>query len=112
MSARRVLPPSVMDPVHEAARIHDTTQEVASAGTAAADGPTPAASTGERAVAYHCPYCADEDLRPLGPTPGSWHCRTCTRAFSVKYLGMQSPTDPWPPASPTIPDQIPTGGSR
>ena len=70
------------------------------------------APTGERAVPYHCPYCAEEDLRPLGATPGAWHCRTCTRTFSVKYLGMQSPTDPWPPAAPDAPEPIPRGGSR
>jgi hypothetical protein len=67
---------------------------------------------GERAVPYHCPYCAEEDLRPLGATPGAWHCRTCTRTFSVKYLGMQSPADPWPPAAPDAPEPIPTGGPR
>jgi len=71
-----------------------------------------AASNGERAVPYHCPYCADEDLRPLGATPGAWHCRTCTRTFSVKYLGMQSPADPWPPTAPDAPEPVPTGGSR
>ena len=42
----------------------------------------------ERAVPYHCPYCADEDLRPHGATPGEWHCRTCLRAFSVRFLGL------------------------
>jgi transposase-like protein len=71
-----------------------------------------AASAGERAVPYHCPYCADEDLRPLGATPGAWHCRTCTRTFSVKYLGMQDPTPPWPPARIDNPDPIDRGGSR
>ena len=65
----------------------------------------PAATPGERAVPYHCPYCAEEDLRPLGATPGAWHCRTCTRTFSVKYLGMQAPTQRTP--TPT-----PTGGTR
>ena len=50
-----------------------------------------AQAPGERAVPYHCPYCAEEDLRPVGATPGAWHCRTCTRMFSVKFLGMQTP---------------------
>jgi hypothetical protein len=76
--------------------------------------PTTAAS-GERAVPYHCPYCAEEDLRPLGATPGAWHCRTCTRTFAVKYLGMQAPTPTWPTtpdavAAPT-PTRTPTGGT-
>ncbi len=77
----------------------------------------PGAPTGERAVPYHCPYCAEEDLRPLGATPGAWHCRTCTRTFSVKYLGMQDPTadptaDPiWPPTPQADIPTTPTGGS-
>lgn len=36
----------------------------------------------------HCPYCGDEDLRPHDPTPGSWECRSCLRAFSLRMLGM------------------------
>ncbi len=48
-----------------------------------------ATATGERAVPYHCPYCADEDLRPLGAQPGAWHCRSCLRAFSVRFLGLE-----------------------
>jgi hypothetical protein len=71
---------------------------------------------GERAVPYHCPYCAEEDLRPLGPTPGAWHCRTCTRTFSVRYLGMVPPTPTWPTTSGTAPtptpNLTPTGGTR
>ena len=50
-----------------------------------------------RAVPYHCPYCGDEDLRPHEtvsdagePTSphGSWECRSCLRAFSLKMLGQ------------------------
>jgi transposase-like protein len=65
--------------------------------------------TGERAVPYHCPYCAEEDLRPLGATPGAWHCRTCTRSFSVRYLGTADPS-PTPTWSPT-PQTLTTGGT-
>jgi len=46
----------------------------------------------ERAVPFHCPYCADEDLRPHGAVHGEWECRACTRAFTLKYLGMIAPT--------------------
>ncbi len=67
---------------------------------------------GERAVPYHCPYCAEEDLRPVGATPGAWHCRSCTRMFSVKFLGMQPLSPTWPPTAGTTPDDPPTGGSR
>ncbi len=67
--------------------------------------------SGERAVPYHCPYCAEEDLRPLGATPGSWHCRACTRTFSVTYLGMQPFEAVWPPPPPTLADPHPGGPS-
>jgi len=46
----------------------------------------------ERAVPFHCPYCAEEDLRPHGEKHGEWECRACLRAFSLKYLGMLNPT--------------------
>ena len=72
---------------------------------------TPAVA-GERAVPYHCPYCAEEDLRPLGATPGAWHCRTCTRTFSVSYLGMAPPTPTWPPTHGATATPSPTGGTR
>jgi hypothetical protein len=58
----------------------------------------------------YCPYCGDEDLRPheealnafagvdsdnLPPAPehnlhrrGTWECRSCTRVFSVKFVGL------------------------
>ena len=52
---------------------------------------TAAAPAGERAVPYHCPFCAEEDLRPLGDRPGAWHCRSCLRAFSVRFLGLAHP---------------------
>jgi ribosomal protein L37AE/L43A len=70
---------------------------------------TGVAPRGERAVPYHCPYCAEEDLRPLGATPGAWHCRACTRTFSVKYLGMQAPTPTWPNTLDATP--TPSGGT-
>jgi hypothetical protein len=50
----------------------------------------------ERAQPFHCPYCGDEDLRPHeladGTSPaGSWECRSCLRAFTLKMLGMLRP---------------------
>jgi hypothetical protein len=46
-------------------------------------------ASGERAVPYHCPFCAEEDLRPHGTTHGAWHCRTCLRVFAVRFLGIE-----------------------
>ena len=46
----------------------------------------------ERVSPFHCPYCGEEDLRPHeteeGSPHGSWECRACMRAFSVKFLGL------------------------
>ena len=55
----------------------------------------------ERAAPFHCPYCGDEDLRPhevvadsgeVTSPHGTWECRSCLRAFSLKMLGMIRPT--------------------
>jgi transposase-like protein len=50
----------------------------------------------ERAVPFHCPYCGDEDLRPHEDQSGTsahgtWECRACLRAFSLKLLGLVRP---------------------
>jgi transposase-like protein len=46
----------------------------------------------ERAAPFYCPFCGEEDLRPYEGTPGTghgtWHCRSCARAFSLKLLGI------------------------
>jgi hypothetical protein len=60
-------------------------------------------SSGQRAVPYHCPFCAEEDLRPHGTTHGAWHCRACLRVFSVRFLGLE-------PAPVTVP--APGGAAR
>jgi hypothetical protein len=55
------------------------------------------ASSGERSVPYCCPYCAEEDLRPLaaGDVPGldgaGWHCRSCLRVFRLGFFGLHRP---------------------
>jgi ribosomal protein L37AE/L43A len=49
--------------------------------TAADPGPAP-----ERAIAFYCPYCGDEDLRPAGADTGSWQCRSCTRRFALRLI--------------------------
>jgi transposase-like protein len=50
-----------------------------------------------RAVPYHCPYCGDEGLRPhetvdaageVSSPHGTWECRSCLRAFSLKMIGQ------------------------
>lgn len=49
------------------------------------------------AVPFHCPYCADEDLRPHGEQKGAWECRGCQRAFKLNYLGILAPGAGGPP---------------
>lgn len=44
-----------------------------------------------RAMPYHCPYCADEDLRPHGERHGDWECRSCLRAFRLSFIGQLNP---------------------
>jgi ribosomal protein L37AE/L43A len=44
--------------------------------------------TEDRAVPYFCPFCGDEDLRPSEEAHGAWECRSCTRVFSVKLVGL------------------------
>jgi transposase-like protein len=49
----------------------------------------------ERATPFHCPYCGDENLWPhegdSADSRGSWECRSCLRAFSLKMLGLVRP---------------------
>ncbi|MDE0774702.1 MAG: hypothetical protein OSB43_00320 [Nocardioides sp.] len=51
----------------------------------------------ERAVPFHCPFCGEQDLWPhevvsdageVSSPHGSWECRGCQRAFSLKMLGL------------------------
>jgi hypothetical protein len=51
--------------------------------------------TTERAFPQHCPYCGDQDLWPHDEAHGSWECRGCLRAFSLKMLGLVRPGAPW-----------------
>ena len=43
----------------------------------------------QRAVPFYCPFCAEEDLFPAEETHGSWHCRSCTRVFSLRLVGLR-----------------------
>jgi ribosomal protein L37AE/L43A len=44
-----------------------------------------------RMVPFHCPYCAEEDLRPHGDKHGEWECRACLRAFGLRFIGLLPP---------------------
>jgi ribosomal protein L37AE/L43A len=47
-------------------------------------------ATPSRQAVMYCPYCAEETLFPI--QDGGWECRSCLRAFSVKFLGLSSPS--------------------
>jgi transposase-like protein len=41
-----------------------------------------------RAVPFYCPYCAEQELEPIGDEAGSYYCSSCDRRFTVKFLGL------------------------
>ncbi|MDQ4094281.1 MAG: Insertion element protein [Actinomycetota bacterium] len=44
-----------------------------------------------RASAFFCPYCGEEDLRPVPEPHGAWRCADCLRTFAVKLIGVGVP---------------------
>jgi transposase-like protein len=53
----------------------------------------PAMSGTERATPFYCPYCADEDLRPVEEPHGGWRCTACLRVFVVRFVGLSARTE-------------------
>jgi ribosomal protein L37AE/L43A len=45
----------------------------------------------ERAMPFYCPYCGEEDLRPVEQPCGAWHCAGCLRAFALRLVGIGIP---------------------
>ena len=46
-----------------------------------------------RAVPFYCPYCGEEDLRPVEEPSGAWRCADCLRIFLVRMVGSSPTTD-------------------
>jgi ribosomal protein L37AE/L43A len=46
------------------------------------------------AAIYHCPFCAEEDLRPVEEPRGAWLCRACARVFTVDLVTVDTATIP------------------
>lgn len=44
--------------------------------------------TDARAVPFYCPYCGQEDLRPVEEPPAAWRCGDCQRVFVVRMVGL------------------------
>ena len=53
-----------------------------------APGPGAPDGAGERQVPFYCPYCGEEELRPAGSSAGAWECRSCSRAFQLRFAGL------------------------
>jgi ribosomal protein L37AE/L43A len=39
---------------------------------------------------YYCPFCAEEDLRPVEEPQGAWECRACARVFTVSLARVEA----------------------
>jgi ribosomal protein L37AE/L43A len=39
---------------------------------------------------YYCPFCAEEDLRPVEEPRGGWECRACARVFTVELARLDT----------------------
>ena len=44
------------------------------------------AGRGRSATPFHCPFCGDEDLRPVEDDASAWSCRSCARVFTVSLV--------------------------
>lgn len=54
-------------------------------GATVSDSPASGSHTSRQPIAY-CPYCSEETLFPIDN--GGWECRSCLRAFSVRFIGL------------------------
>ncbi len=65
------------------------TREPSSAGTeverVSEAAPSANGHHANRQAVMYCPYCAEETLFPQ---EHGWECRSCLRAFSVRFLGL------------------------
>lgn len=39
---------------------------------------------------YYCPFCAEEDLRPVEEPRGGWECGACARVFTVSLARLDT----------------------
>ena len=59
----------------------------------------------------HCPYRAEEDLRPHEDSHGAWLCASCRRVFAVRLIGI-SPVDlSGSSTAPTSSAYVPAGSA-
>lgn len=53
---------------------------------------------------FHCPFCGEQDLRPVAEPRDAWACGSCVRVFSVALHRIDAAA-----AAPLAPD--PSEGS-
>ena len=46
------------------------------------------------AVPFHCPFCGAEDIRPYGEAAGQWRCASCTRVWTLRFVGIAPAAKP------------------
>lgn len=39
-----------------------------------------------RAVPFYCPYCGEQELRPVDPA--GWGCDVCERTFTLDFVSV------------------------
>lgn len=42
-----------------------------------------------RSEVFYCPFCGEEDLRPVEAPSDGYRCEACRRVFSVTVHGLQ-----------------------
>lgn len=43
-----------------------------------------------RAVPFYCPYCGEQELRPVDPA--GWRCEVCGRTFALDLVSVGGDT--------------------
>lgn len=46
-----------------------------------------------RAQPFYCPYCGEEDFVPAGEEEGRFHCHSCDRHYTVRFVGLGTAAD-------------------
>jgi len=56
---------------------------------------------------FYCPFCAEEDLRPVPEPTGAWSCQACVRVFTVGLVTIDTTQIPG-----RLAEQERTGGGQ
>ena len=56
---------------------------------------------------FYCPFCAEEDQRPVPEPTGAWSCQACVRVFTVGLVTIDTTQIPG-----RLAEQERTGGGQ